>query len=254
MNSKSLSPSFLGTMPTRFVATLPPLLLIALLLVQCGWKDSDVEVGAKVGARTTKKAKFHGLLNVQEAAPDIRVDLRYATRSNVTKKRLYPYNMAAFLTTDSARRLALAQAELRQQGYSLKVWDAYRPPRAHMALWKSAPDSTYVVKPSPTSWSRHTQGLAVDVTLVDRNGQEVRMPTGFDAFTPAASSRYIGSDPEIRKNLTILQTAMRNAGFSTIPSEWWHFFNPHVEIGKVVFASQLGLVLPENVRRIQIPR
>ena len=123
-----------------------------------------------------------------------------------------------------------------------------------MALWKSAPDSTYVVKPSPTSWSRHTQGLAVDVTLVDRNGVEMRMPTGFDAFTPAASSTYIGSDPEIRRNLEVLQTAMRNAGFNTIPSEWWHFWNPNVEIGKVVFASQLGLVLPENVRRIQIPR
>ncbi|MEM1295713.1 MAG: M15 family metallopeptidase, partial [Verrucomicrobiota bacterium] len=208
-------------MPNRSVATLPPLLLIALLLVQCAWREPDAEEGAKVGAKTARKAESQGLLNVQEASPDIRVDIRYATRMNVTQKRLYPPNMPAYLTVDTSRRLARAQAELRQKGYSLKVWDAYRPPRAHMALWKAAPDSTYVVKPSPTSWSRHTLGLAVDVTLVDRNGQEVRMPTEFDAFTPAASSRYIGSDPVIRKNLQILQTAMRNAGFSTIPSEWW---------------------------------
>ncbi len=238
----------------KSIAGIPLLLLAALFTSQCGWQGKNSAPGAKTGAKTSKRAKSHGLTDVRQAAPGIRVELRYATRRNITGRAIYPANMPPLLQTDTARRLARAQRELQRQGYGLKVWDAYRPPKAHMALWQAAPNSAYVVPPKHNRWSYHTQGLAVDVTLVDANGREMRMPTGFDEFSPAARSRYIGSDPEIRRNLRLLQSAMRNAGFGTIPTEWWHFENRSTGAGKLVLASQLGLTLPEHVRRIQIPR
>ncbi len=240
-------------MPPKLLPATPLLLLVAFASVHCAWQGGKPDPGMTVTFKTSKKALEKDLIDLRQISPSITVGLRYATSNNVTKRRLYPENMPPLLETDTGHRLARAQHELLQQGYRLKLWDGYRPPRAHVALWRSAPDSTYVVQPTSTSWSRHTQGLAVDVTLVDRDGRELRMPTDFDEFSPAAKSQYIGSDPEIRRNLQILQTAMRNAGFETIESEWWHFWNPHAGIGRVVFASQLGIVLPEHVRRIQIP-
>mgnify|MGYP003693975835 CR=1 FL=1 len=41
-------------------------------------------------------------------------------------------------------------------------------------------------------------GIAVDATLVDSRIRDVRMPTDFDDFTPAAMLPYMGSSFEIR--------------------------------------------------------
>ena len=38
--------------------------------------------------------------------------------------------------------------------------------------------------------SVHNSGFAVDLTLVDMNGQEVEMPTGFDDFTEKLLEKY----------------------------------------------------------------
>jgi D-alanyl-D-alanine dipeptidase len=61
------------------------------------------------------------------------------------------------------------------------------------------------------------------VTLVDRNGKDVPMPTEFDNFTPAAMIEYQGSNPVVRSNLKLLQKAMARAGFYGLRTEWWHF-------------------------------
>ena len=49
------------------------------------------------------------------------------------------------------------------------------------------------------------------------------MPTPYDEFTPRAHTGYFKLSPEVMLNRTLLQTAMRAQGFSTIQSEWWHF-------------------------------
>jgi D-alanyl-D-alanine dipeptidase len=162
------------------------------------------------------------LVNVKSLDPTIVVELRYATHNNVSGTPIYPKDMPALLRPEVAQRVVKANAELRARGFGLKIWDAYRPKAAHEQLWEYWPDNDYVASPAEGG-SLHTRGVAVDATLVNAKGREVKMPTDFDDFTPAAMLHYTGPDPMIRRHLRILQGAMARAGFYGLRTEWWHF-------------------------------
>lgn len=162
------------------------------------------------------------MVEVQWVCRSIVVELRYATARNFLGRQIYPQKARCLLRKQVAQRLERAQKELRRQGYGLKVWDAYRPAWAHRTLWENTPNPEYVAAPAKGG-SFHSWGVSVDVTLVDQRGREQRMPTDFDDFTDAAKSDYVGRDPLVAKNLRILRTAMRNAGFKGLRDEWWHF-------------------------------
>ena len=162
-------------------------------------------------------------VDVRRVDSTIVVDLRYAGTDNFTHRALYPSKMPPLVRLSVAQRLAVAQAFLRPYGYRLKVWDAYRPQAAQAALWEAIRNTDFVADPKEGIGSMHTRGVAVDVTLVDRLGKEVAMPTEFDNFTPAAIHFYQGTDPIIRANLNLLQKAMARAGFYGLRTEWWHF-------------------------------
>lgn len=167
--------------------------------------------------------KYDNLVKIQSVDPTILVELRYATKRNITGHPLYPLDMPALVRPGTAARLARAQAFLRTRGYGLKIWDAYRPLAAQMKLWEKTHKGTFVADPSDGDGSLHTWGVAVDATLVDPNGQEAAMPSHFDEFTPEAKLRYDGNDPAVKSHLRLLQTAMRQGGFYGTPTEWWHF-------------------------------
>jgi len=92
-----------------------------------------------------------------------------------------------------------------------------------MELWRATQNAEFVADPLEGDGSLHTWGVAVDVTLVDSNGREVAMPTGFDEFTPTARLRYKGDDPKIRAHIKALREAMHKGGFVGELNEWWHF-------------------------------
>ena len=163
------------------------------------------------------------LVDIRKVDRTIVIDLRYAGPNNIAGRPLYPPGTEALVRPDVARRLVVAQAFLRRYKYGLKIWDAYRPKTAQMELWKAARSNVYVADPETTNGSLHSWGLAVDATLVDARKREMRMPTGFDDFTPAAMWRYQGTDPIVRANLVLLQVAMREGGFYGLRAEWWHF-------------------------------
>lgn len=163
------------------------------------------------------------LVDVEAAVPGIRVQLPYATPHNVFRRRFYT-TPRAFLRAGTARKLRTAQALLQKQGLGLKVWDAYRPRSVQRAMWLQVRNPRYVGP--PTEGSRHSRGAAVDVTLVDRNGRELPMPTGFDDFSPRAHAGARTTRAAAR-NREILRRAMVRAGFQPQWSEWWHFNDPH---------------------------
>ena len=162
------------------------------------------------------------LVDVRSVDPTIAVELRYAGTRNIARRALYPENLPALVRPSVARKLAIAQGLLRERGYGLKIWDAYRPKAVHEQLWQLSPNHKYVADPR-TGGSLHTRGVAVDATLVDDEGRDLVMPTDFDDFTPAATLYYRGSDPMIRRRLLTLQAAMARAGFYGLRTEWWHF-------------------------------
>ncbi len=169
------------------------------------------------------KPTYDNLVDIKSVDPTILVELRYARSENVTGRALYPPDMPALVRPSTAARLAKAQKFLRARGYGLKIWDAYRPLATQMELWKRTHDGAFVADPLTGDGSLHTWGVAVDATMVDREGREVSMPSAFDEFTPAARLRYHGDDPVIKSHLKILQAAMRHGGFYGMHTEWWHF-------------------------------
>ena len=159
---------------------------------------------------------------VKKYIPDIYVELRYATENNFTGVKIYDFT-EAYLRYGTVKKLAQVQKELKQQGYSLKIWDAYRPFEAQQKLWEVYPDPNYVANPA-NGMRRHNLGGTVDITMVAADGSIIPMPTEFDDFSLKADRNYSDIDnEEAVKNVMILQTAMENNGFTGYQGEWWDY-------------------------------
>ena len=163
------------------------------------------------------------LLNIRSVDPTIVVELRYAGVRNIAQRALYSPKMPALVRPSVAQKLVIAQNYLRERGYGIKIWDAYRPKSAHDQLWQYSKNNDYVADPADGRGSLHTWGIAIDATLVDMNGTEMEMPTDFDNFTPAAMLYYRGPNDKVRRNVHRLQSAMAVGGFYGLRTEWWHF-------------------------------
>ncbi|NJN33673.1 MAG: M15 family metallopeptidase [Saprospiraceae bacterium] len=83
------------------------------------------------------------------------------------------------------------------------------------------PDSRYVTP--PWKGSMHTRGLAVDLTIVDKNGNELDMGTPFDSFSEKSHSDYQNLPKNVLENRKILRGVLDQVGFNGIRTEWWHF-------------------------------
>ncbi|HTL89683.1 MAG TPA: M15 family metallopeptidase [Leptolyngbya sp.] len=160
------------------------------------------------------------LVDIRSINPRIALDIRYATANNFVKQQLYP-SARCILRASVAQQLSQVQTQLETRGLGLKVYDCYRPLSVQRRLWQILPDPRYVA--DPAYGSRHNRGAAVDVTLVDRNGKELAMPTEFDDFTERAGRSYQNLSACILKNRQTLEDAMVKAGFIPLSTEWWHF-------------------------------
>ena len=172
-------------------------------------------------------------VKVKEYIPDVLVELRYSGNNNFTGKTIYDFQ-DAWLRYGTVCKLKKAQEILKDQGYGLKIWDAYRPIYAQFVLWEVCPDSTYVADPT-TGYSDHSRGNTVDVTVVNSEGEEVIMPTEFDSFSTLADRYYRDvTDKESVVNAWMLQETMIQAGFVPYFDEWWHFSDNEVyEVEKI---------------------
>jgi len=161
------------------------------------------------------------LVEIVDFVPDIKLDIRYATKNNFTGEVIYN-SPKAFARQPVAKALSIVQKSLRKQGLGLVVFDAYRPYSATVKFYEIYKDTNYVA--SPWSGSRHNRGAAVDVSLIDLNtGEELQMPTPFDDFTETAHPNYNNLPSNVIRNRELLKTIMQNHGFRVYPYEWWHY-------------------------------
>ena len=94
--------------------------------------------------------------------------------------------------------------------------------RKQFKLWENCPDDTYVADPNQ-GYSNHSRGNTVDITLVNSQGEELQMPTGFDDFSPLADRDYSDCPEEAAANAVLLETIMEEHGFKGYRGEWWHY-------------------------------
>src|SRR5215475_8879023 len=83
-----------------------------------------------------------GFVYLRDVAPSILQDMRYAGPENFTGKPVPGYDAPeCILKRSAAEALTRAQENAQQRGFSLKVYDCYRPARAVRAFlaWAEAP-------------------------------------------------------------------------------------------------------------------
>ena len=161
------------------------------------------------------------LVVVVDYIPGIYTELRYASDNNFTHQVIYSFS-DAYLRYGTVQKLASAQESLETAGYSLLIWDSFRPVSAQFKLWEVCPDPAYVANPEK-GHSSHSRGNTVDITLVTLDGEPVEMPTDFDDFTAMADRDYSDVGEEAAANARLLEDAMTAAGFKPYSAEWWHY-------------------------------
>lgn len=183
-----------------------------------------------------------GFVSLAEAAPDVILEIRYYSTYNFVGERVDGYEEpCALMTKEAAEALNNAAAEAEEQGYRLKVYDAYRPQMAvdHFVRWAEDVDDTamkaYFYPELDKSVlfdqgyidakSGHSRGSTIDLTLFDMDtGKEVDMGGTFDYFGELSHPDYVGDlTQEQIANRNTLRDIMVDNGFKPLDTEWWHF-------------------------------
>lgn len=147
-------------------------------------------------------------------------DMRYATTDNFLKSVVYPCG-ECMLRYATVKALIAANEEFVSKGYRIRIFDCYRPLDVQKKMWAIVSNPLYVA--DPAKGSIHNRGGAVDITLVDADGNMLEMGTDFDHFGPESAVTYKGIPRQAQKNRKLLSRVMARHGFEVLPSEWWHF-------------------------------
>jgi zinc D-Ala-D-Ala dipeptidase len=170
---------------------------------------------------STASIEAHQLVDIEQYIPDVILDIRYATEENFLNEIVYK-QPKCFVHKKVAKALKKVAKELALHGFKLKIFDGYRPLSVQKKMWDLIQDERYVANPAVNSGT-HTRGTAVDITIVDSAGNDLRMPTEFDDFSEKAHSDYDMVNPLAKSNREFLKNLMEKHSFKQLDTEWWHF-------------------------------
>lgn len=185
------------------------------------------------------KTGFHDIAWIEKhfteilASEQVVIDMKYATTDNFMQQNVYRDFDRCFLAPLAAEKFHKACVELKNSHPQLqfRIWDTLRPREIQSQFYehlRGTPFQNYVAAPHPGSL--HNFGMAMDLTLQTRDGEELDMGTGFDDFRdlaqPAKEKDFLSSgelSPKQYQNRLLLRTLMESQGFKVLPHEWWHF-------------------------------
>jgi D-alanyl-D-alanine dipeptidase len=159
-------------------------------------------------------------VNLKEYSKDFVYDMKYATEDNFLKAKVYDC-AECLLRLKTVQALIAANIDFMKKGYKIKLYDCYRPLSIQKKMWEIVSNPSYVA--DPKKGSIHNRGGAVDISLVDANGNEVEMGTSFDFFGSQASHNYTKLPKKVLANRKYLKEVMIKNGFNSFDSEWWHY-------------------------------
>lgn len=182
-----------------------------------------------------------GFVYVKEKIPDVQLDIRYAGSNNFLGKPVEAYkNPVAILSKPATEALKKVQEELKQQGYKLKIFDAYRPQTAvnNFITWAKDPADTIAKNefyPEVdkkdlfklgyiASNSGHSRGSTVDLSIINaKTGEELDMGSSYDFFGEISHHSSTKITPQQKANRELLKNIMMKHNFQPYPEEWWHY-------------------------------
>jgi D-alanyl-D-alanine dipeptidase len=217
---------------------------------------------AAISSPSHAQTLLGGFVYLRDIDPTIIQDIRYATSNNFVGRPLHGYDAGeCVVKREVGLRLKAIQQELAKRKLSLKMYDCYRPARASadMLAWSRNGKDSGRFNPSINkrdlfrmgyiaSYSQHSTGAALDLTLVDLTADNsaafdpaktyadctapvekrapegsIDMGTGYDCTDPKGHTAAAGIAPEQRHWRGELIAAMRRQGFVNYSKEWWHF-------------------------------
>ena len=195
-----------------------------------------------------KKYNDYGLVNVSALQPSIKIDIKYATTDNFTGKILYTEDVGAYAEPALAKAVAQAQETLKSidKDLSIVIFDAARPISVQKDMFevvRGTESERFVANPyGEFAGGFHNYGMAVDVAIVDKNGDMLDFGTGYDSFEDIAHS---GGEAELVKNgvlsfeaynnRQLLYYVMGKHGMLPYAYEWWHFQLTYKESDKAKY-------------------
>lgn len=159
-------------------------------------------------------------VTIQAYSADFIFDMKYATEDNFLNAKVYDC-ATCILRYKTVKNLIEANKHFMRKGYRIKLYDCYRPLDIQKKMWQIISNPEYVA--NPAKGSIHNRGGAVDITLVDQDGNELDMGTKFDHFGPESSHFYSDLPREIIRNRRFLKKIMEKHNFESFDSEWWHY-------------------------------
>ncbi|GAA0291952.1 D-alanyl-D-alanine dipeptidase [Gracilibacillus halotolerans] len=157
-----------------------------------------------------------------------------------------------YVRESAAQQLMQAAKEL-PSGYQFVIWDGYRPYEVQKAIYDDYYRTIQLNNPEKgeSDWRQltedfvsypsidkeqpapHITGGAVDLAIVDAQGELLDFGTAFDDFTEKAHTAYfeqLGQQRDltkeeqiIRDNRRLLYHVLAAQGFTNYSLEWWHF-------------------------------
>lgn len=154
----------------------------------------------------------------------------YATDNNFVGKAVYPEDMPVILNKEVWDKLIKINNELKENGKSITIYDAYRPIQIQRLFWDyfyevhGYHDETLVA--NPDKYGTHNIKInAIDMFITNIDGSFLELPCEFDDFSEKANIYYDKCSKDAMQNRDLLIDTAKKYGLIVNESEWWHFID-----------------------------
>lgn len=194
----------------------------AEVIVTLGSLDTpDGEIVLENGYYSVPKMLKDNLVDVSLYSDDILIDMLLAKEGSIAGGNVYGQEIC-LLQKGTLDKLLKAQELFAADGYSIIIYDAYRPYSVTCIMFDIHKDGTYVA--GKRFGSIHNKGAAIDMSIVDNStGIPLEMPSPIHTLDSSSNRSNPNMTAEAKKNMNYMAGIMKKCGFGTIASEWWHF-------------------------------
>lgn len=180
---------------------------------------TEGEVAIKPEYYYKPRSQNDNLVDVALYTDGIEIDMLFAKDGNLLGDRIYNEEVC-LLQKGTLEKLANAALKFRDDGYTLVIYDAYRPYSVTVELYRKYHNK--YVAPLKLG-SNHNRGAAVDISLLDSSGVPIEMPSPIHTFNSTSGRNSKSMSAKAKANMNYMTEVMKDCGFRTIETEWWHF-------------------------------